>query len=208
MSPERTGRGRPQVARPGRGLAATVGILAGMVAPAGAFEFSADRVLKDGGTVVAARVNARDDRWRLEYEVPQGGAMAVIVRADRRLSWRIMSQRRVYMEAPIAAQDRLLVEETLEGEVKRELIGREELNGHACELFEVTTMRENQPRHFYQWVTSRERFAVRTVSKEEGWSLEYRHLRFISQGDRLFEPPYGFSSDKPLASGKPEASAK
>lgn len=180
---------------------------AGWQATAAAFEFSADRVMKESGRVVGARVNARDDRWRLEYEVPQEGAMAAIVRPDRGLTWLIMSQRRVYLEVPIAPQHRLLVAEAMEGETARELIGREDLHGHACELFEVTTTVNAQTRRFYQWVTSGQRFALKTVSKDEGWSLEYRNLRFVSQADRLFEPPYGFSSDKPLNPATPEAGA-
>ena len=184
------------------GILTVVTVTVGWQGPAGAFEFSADRVMKEPGRVVGARVNARDDRWRLEYDVPQEGAMAAIVRPDRGLTWLIMSQRRVYLEVPLTPQHRLLVAEAMEGEVGRELIGREDLHGHACELFEVTTMVHALPRRFYQWVTSGQRFALKTVSKDEGWSLEYRNLRFVSQADRLFEPPYGFSSDKPLGTGK------
>lgn len=121
--------------------------------------------------------------------------MAAIVRSDRRLAWLIMSQRRVSMEVPIAPVHRLLVEEVMDGEVRREFVGKEVLDGDACELFEVTTRAEGGTGRYYQWVTSRQRVAIKTVSKEGGWSVEYRNLRFVSQSDQLFEPPYGFSSD-------------
>ncbi len=154
--------------------------------------------------MATARVNARDDRWRFEYENPQAGAMAAIVRADRRLAWLILSKRRVYMEVPIDPDHRLMVSETMEGEVAREFVGDEDLNGYPCELFEVTAMVKGEPRQFYQWVTKERRFSIKTVSKQGGWSLEYRNLRFVAQSDRLFEPPYGFSSDTLL---KPERGA-
>jgi hypothetical protein len=67
-----------------------------------AFELSADRVFRRGSRIVEARVNAKDDRWRFEYPVPQTGANATIVRGDANLAWHLLSQQRVYRERPIA----------------------------------------------------------------------------------------------------------
>ena len=71
-----------------------------MTAPA--FDFSAERIVKNGKTVVTAHVNAKDDRWRFEFAQPQGGASIIIVRMDRQSSWLILSKRRQYLEVPIA----------------------------------------------------------------------------------------------------------
>ena len=59
-----------------------------------AFDFSAERIVKNGKKVVTAHVNAKDDRWRFEFAQPQGGASIIIVRMDRQSSWLILSRRR------------------------------------------------------------------------------------------------------------------
>src|ERR1700704_5320549 len=95
-----------------------------------AYDFSAERILKSGKKVVTAHVNAKDDRWRFEFAQPQGGASIIIVRMDRQSSWLILSRRRQYFEMPIAAEHRLVVTETMEGELSREFVGDETLNGY------------------------------------------------------------------------------
>jgi hypothetical protein len=162
-------------------------------APSLAFEFSGERILKDHGKHIVAGVRARDDRWRLEYAVPQDGAMAVIIRQDQRLAWLILSKRQAFVQVPIVPEHQLWVTEKLEGEVNRDLIGTEDLNGYPAELFEVTTIVNGKRAHYYQWVTKAERFVMKMVRKEGDWSLEYRNVKFLPQSFRFFEPPYGFS---------------
>ncbi len=166
--------------------------------PAAAFEFSADRILLQKGREIVAAVRAKEDRWRFEYAKPQAGAMASIVRQDRRSAWRIISQRQVFIEVPLEPIDLLYVTEAMEGEINREFIGTEDLNGYPTELFEVTTLINGLRHQFYQWVTRDERFSMKTISKAGDWSLEYRNVKFIRQSSRFFEPPYGFFEDRLL----------
>ena len=177
-------------------LVACLGVYA--ESPAAAFEFSADRILLQKGREIIATVRAKEDRWRFEYAKPQGGAMASIVRQDRRSAWRIISQRQVFIEVPLEPIDLLYVTEAMEGEIKREFIGTEDLNGYPTELFEVTTLINGLRLQFYQWVTRDERFSMKTISKAGDWSLEYRNVKFIRQSSRFFEPPYGFFEDRLL----------
>jgi hypothetical protein len=166
--------------------------------PAAAFEFSADRILLKKGHEIIAAVRAKEDRWRFEYAKPQAGAMARIVRQDRRSAWQIISQRQVFIEVPLEPIDLLYVTEAMDGEIKREFIGTEDLNGYPTELFEVTTLSNGLRNQFYQWVTRDERFSMKTISKAGDWSLEYRNVKFIRQSSRFFEPPYGFFEDRLL----------
>jgi hypothetical protein len=154
-----------------------------------ALDFSAERIVKSGKTVVTAHVNAKDDRWRFEYTQPQGGASIIIVRMDRQSSWLILSRRRQYLEMPIADEHRLAVSETMEGELSRELVGDQTLNGYPTELFEVTVAENGETRQYYQWVTKVQRFPVKTVSKQGKWSEEFRHLIFTEQSPFFFELP-------------------
>ena len=154
-----------------------------------AFDFSAERIVKSGKKVVTAHVNAKDDRWRFEFAQPQGGASIIIVRVDRQSSWLILSKRRQYLEVPIARDHQLAVSETMEGELSRELVGDQTLNGYPTELFEVTVSENGGERHYYQWVTKTQRFPVKTVSKEGNWSEEFQRLIFTEQSPFLFELP-------------------
>jgi hypothetical protein len=154
-----------------------------------AFDFSAERIVKSGKKVVTAHVNAKDDRWRFEFAQPQGGASIIIVRMDRQSSWLILSRRRQYLEVPIVRGHRLAVSETMEGELSRELVGDQTLNGYPTELFEVTVSENGGERHYYQWVTKVQRFPVKTVSKEGNWSEEFQRLIFTKQSPFLFELP-------------------
>jgi hypothetical protein len=48
-----------------------------MADDAAALDFSAERIVKSGKSVVTAHVNAKDDRWRFEFAQPQGGASII-----------------------------------------------------------------------------------------------------------------------------------
>jgi hypothetical protein len=170
-----------------------------MADDATAVDFSAERIVKSGKKVVTAHVNAKDDRWRFEFAQPQGGASIIIVRMDHQSSWLILSKRRQYAEVPIAKEHQLAVSETMEGELSRELVGDQVLNGYPTELFEVTVSEDGGERHYYQWVTKVQRFPVKTVSKEGSWSEEFRRLIFTKQSPFLFELPRRLDRANPPA---------
>jgi hypothetical protein len=161
----------------------------GLTQTAAALDFSAERIVKNGKSVVTAHVNAKDDRWRFEFSQPQAGASIIIVRMDRQSSWLILSKRRQYLEVPIERDHRLVVSEKMEGELSREFVGDETLNGYSTELFEVTVEKNGGTHQYYQWVTKVQRFPVKTVSKQGQWSEEYRHVIFTTQSPFLFELP-------------------
>lgn len=171
----------------------------GLAAPGWALDFSAERVVKQGKSVVTAHVNAKEDRWRLEFAQPQGVASVVIVRRDLNVAWLIVSQRRQYLEVPIAPEYRLELGDRMEGEQSRELVGEQVLNGHAAELFDVAVVERGERRHYYRWVTKAERFPVKTVSKEGNWSEEYQRLIFTEQTPLLFELPQRLDRANPPA---------
>lgn len=167
--------------------------------PATALDFSAERIVKNGVSVVTAHVNAKGDRWRFEYTQPQQGASIMIVRMDKQHSWLILSKRRQYLEIPIAADHLLMMTEKMDGEVSRELVGDETLNGHPTELFEVTVAEQGETRQYYRWVTKAERFPLKTVSKQGKWSEEFRRVIFTEQSPFLFELPRRLDNANPSA---------
>lgn len=177
----------------------------GSVQPAAALDFSGDRIVKRGKSVVTAHVNAKDDRWRFEFPIPQRGASVIIVRADRGTAWLILSKRRLYLEEPITNEYRLAVSETMPGEISREWVGDELLNGYPTELFEITVAEEGDTRQYYRWVTKVQRFPMKTVSKRGDWSEEFRRLVFTEQSRFLFELPQRLDPANPPATLEPTA---
>jgi hypothetical protein len=167
--------------------------------PATALDFSAERIVQNGESVVTAHVNAKGDRWRFEYAQPQRGANIMIVRMDKQHSWLILSKRRQYLEVPIVADHVLTVTENMDGEVSREFVGDETLNGHPTELFEVTVAEQGETRQYYRWVTKAERFPLKTVSKQGKWSEEFRRVIFTEQSPFLFELPRRLDNANPSA---------
>jgi hypothetical protein len=171
--------------------------------PAAALDFSAERIVKNGESVVTAHVNAKDDRWRFEYAQPQRGASIMIVRMDKQHSWLILSKRRQYLEVPIVADHVLTVSETMDGEVSREFVGDETLNGYPTELFEVTVAEGGHTQQYYRWVTKAQRFPLKTVSKQGTWSEEFRRVIFTEQSPFLFELPRRLDNANPAAATQP-----
>lgn len=163
--------------------------ISGPAHQAEALDFSADRIVKNGKAVVKSHVNAKDDRWRFEFAQPQRGASVIIVRVDRGIAWLILSKRRQYFEEPIVSDHRLTVTENMTGEISRELVGDEVLDGRPVELFEVTVVLAGETQHYYRWVTKAERFPLKTVSKQGTWSEEFQRLLFTEQSPFLFELP-------------------
>lgn len=170
-----------------------------------ALDFSGDRIVKRGKSVVTAHVNAKDDRWRFEFLIPQRGASVIIVRVDRGTAWLILSKRRLYVEEPITNDYRLDVSENMPGEISRELVGDEMLNGYPTELFEVTVAEAGETRQYYRWVTKVQRFPMKTVSKQGEWSEEFRRLIFTEQSRFLFELPHRLDPANAPANMQPTA---
>ena len=168
-------------------------LTSGTAQTAAALDFSAERIVRNGESVVTAHVNAKDDRWRFEFSQPQRGASVIIVRVDRGTAWLIFSRRRQYVEESITSDHRLAMSEKMEGEILREFIGDETLNGYPTELFEVTVAGNGQTRQYYRWVTKTRRFPLKTVSKQGKWSEEFRRLVFTEQSPLLFELPQRLS---------------
>ena len=197
-----------------RGLSASTGLFViwllsiasnGVPEPATALDFSGDRIVKRGKSLVTAHVNAKDDRWRFEFPIPQRGASVIIVRADRGTAWLILSTRRLYLEEPITNDYRLEVSEKMPGEISREFVGDEMLNGYPTELFEVTVAEEGNTRQYYRWVTKVQRFPVKTVSKQGEWSEEFQRVVFTEQSRFLFELPQRLDPANPPTNMQPKA---
>ena len=94
------------------------------------------------------------------------------------------------------------------GELARELVGEQTLNGYPPELFEVTVADNGETWQYYQWVTKIQRIPVKTVSKQGMWSEEFRHLIFTEQSSFLFELPRRLDLANPTAEAQQQPDAR
>ena len=159
--------------------------------PAEALEFSADQITKANGKTRVSNIFYRDDRWRLEHQAI-GPVNVTIVRKDKGVMWMLISRLKHYKEMPYDTEQDPKVRETLEGEVVRNVIGTETLDGHPTTLFEVHVRAGDQSEDYYQWLATDIHFPLKLMKKDGSWSVEYRRVRIGHVSDFLFQLPVNF----------------
>lgn len=173
---------------------------------ASALEFSADQITRIDGHVRKANIYYRDDRWRLEHH-DLNPVNVTIVRKDKQVMWLLLSRMRHFKTVPYDPAQAPKVSETLDGEVKREEIGTETLDGHPTTLYEVTVRAGGRTEVYYQWLANDIRFPLKLARKDGSWVVEYRHVKLRPVSDFLFQLPVNFQPleefDQPA---KPEES--
>ena len=171
-----------------------------------ALEFTADQITRIEGHTHKANIYYRDDRWRLEHQ-ELSPVNVTIVRKDKQVMWLLLSRMRHFKTMPFDPQQAPKVSERLEGEVSREEIGTEVLDGHPATLFEVTVSHNGRTDAYYQWLATDIHFPLKLARKDGQWLVEYRNVRLRQLSDFLFELPVNF---QPLETfdGPPQAEPK
>ncbi len=159
--------------------------------PVWALEFSADQVMKSNGKTHVSNIFYRDDRWRLEHQ-DTGPVNVTIVRKDKQVMWMLISRLKHYKQVPYDAAQDPKVQEALAGEVSRDPIGAETLDGHPTTLYEVRVQEGNQADVYYQWLATDIHFPLKLMKKDGSWSVEYRRVRLGHLSDFLFQLPVNF----------------
>ena len=156
-----------------------------------ALEFSADQITRINGKSRKANIYYRDEMWRLEHH-DLGPVNVTIVRKDKQVTWLLLSRMRHFKTVPYDPEQAPQVKERMEGEVVREEIGTETLDGHPTTLYEVTVRRGDRTDHYYQWLATDIRFPLKLAKKDGSWIVEYRHVKLRPVSDFLFQLPINF----------------
>ena len=174
--------------------------------PAWALEFSGDQIIRANGKTHTANIFFRDDRWRLEHQ-EIGPVNVTIVRKDKQVMWLLLSRLKHYKEIPYDAAQAPRVQEKLEGEISRDQIGTETLDGHPTTLYEVRVQEEGRTDTYYQWMATDIHFPLKLARKDGSWMVEYRRVRLGPVSDFLFQLPVNFqpleSFDGPKEKAQP-----
>lgn len=156
-----------------------------------ALEFSADQITKINGHSRKANIYYRDEMWRLEHH-DVGPVNVTIVRKDKQVMWLLLSRMKHFKTEPYDPEQAPKVAEWMEGEIAREEIGTEVMDGHPTTLYQVTVQHGDRTDVYYQWLATDIRFPLKLARKDGSWIVEYRHVRLRSTSDFLFQLPLNF----------------
>jgi hypothetical protein len=160
------------------------------VAGAWAIEFSADVVTTQGGNTMTSRIFLKDKKMRMENPGQPG---FTISRGDKEVVWVVMPDQKMYMEMKADPATKPKVEEKVQGEVSRKLIGAEKIGNHPTQKYEVTYTANGKTEKMYQWMATDIKFPIKMAAIDGSWTYEYKNIKMGGQGDSLFEVPSGYA---------------
>ena len=195
----------PAIARTMVVLIAALGVLGAEAC--WALEFMADQITRINGHSRKANIYYRDDMWRLEHH-DVGPVNVTIVRKDKQLMWLLLSRMKHFKTVPYDADQAPKVSERLDGEVAREQIGTEVLDGHPTILYLITVRQGSagtpeRTDQYYQWLATDIHFPLKLAKKDGDWIVEYRHVKLKPQSDFLFQLPVNFQPLEAFEQGGP-----
>lgn len=167
-----------------------------------AIEFSADAVTTAQGQTMTSKTYMKDKKARMEM---QGQPGYTIMRGDKEVVWMVNPQQKNYMEMKLDPNRKPKVEDKVQGEVSRKLIGSETIDKHPTQKYEVTYTSQGKTEKMYQWMATDIKFPIKSAAIDGSWSTEYRNIKMGGQKDDLFEIPAGYKKmSLPAIPGMPK----
>ena len=155
-------------------------------AGAGAQEFSADMVNREGKEITNSKIYVTSEKVRME--MAEG---VMIIRRDKNLSWMLMPADKMYMEQAIDLSRAPRTSSEFDDEVSREALGTEVVDGAPAQKFKVVYKEKKKDVTVYQWL--RGQFPVKVEAVDGSWGFEYKNLQTGAQPADLFEPPADYT---------------
>ena len=149
---------------------------------AGAQEFSADMVSREGNEVTNAKIYVGHERVRMEMS-----DSIMIMLLDKKITWIIMPSDEMYMEQSFDPSLMPKVSTEFDGETGRVPMGTEVVDGQTADKFKITYVDNGKTVSAYQWL--RGQIPVKTEAEDQSWSTEYKNIEIATQPADLFEPP-------------------
>ena len=156
-------------------------------------DFSAEQTVRSGQQSVTGKIYFKAaDRFRIEMASPEGPKVA-IHRLDKVVTWLLLPNK-TYVELPIQIDQILpLMALNVEGEVKRKLVGKEEVGGRQTQKYEVIVDVKGSKQVVYQWIAPDINFPMKMASADGSWERAYTYVKEGPQPASLFELPAGYT---------------
>ncbi|MBF0216099.1 MAG: hypothetical protein HQL30_03780 [Candidatus Omnitrophica bacterium] len=158
---------------------------------ASALEFSSETVTSSRGVSFDGKVYVSGNKVRME-----SGADVNIVRGDKGVTWALMPGRRMYLERPVDARMIAGTSETMPGEIEREFLGNDTVNGRKVARYRVVYDDNGMSRALELWLDPVSSLPFRVRAEDGGWTVEYRNAVTWPEDTALFELPQGYSRYK------------
>ncbi len=154
--------------------------------PAMAVEFAADMVIQPkGDEALTGKIFVKDEKVRQET-TEEGETQIMIIRPDKKLTWMITPDEKIYMEMPYQSEDKTFEDWTAEKEKKAKLLGEETVSGLPCKKYE--SMEDGEKTIF--WISKQFPFPIKVEDAEV--TMEYKNIKEGPIADSLFELPEGY----------------
>jgi uncharacterized protein DUF4412 len=153
-------------------------------------DFSAEMISKMGKMTQKSKVYTTDGKWRMESTV-QGRRSISIIRPDKKMVWLLMPAQKMYMAQKYSDKDLESTQTSFPGELKREKIKSEKVNGVKATKYLIVYDGGNGKTKVYQWMSA-DHFPVKTAALDGSWWTEYRNFKPGKQAAKLFELPAGY----------------
>jgi hypothetical protein len=158
---------------------------------AAAAQFSAQMMVRDGEKLALGKIFVQDRNMRQEFNEEEGQTIT-IVRSDLKKVWVILPREQSYMELPLKTKLPGQFIQIPPDALAKRLVGKETVNGYEAEKYEVTAPGGLGPERQTIWMAIKLGVAVKLVSREKNFSMEYRSIREGPQPERLFNLPPGY----------------
>jgi len=166
-------------------------------------EFSADMVSTTSQGNFSGKIFVSKDKSRME--IPQS---VIIARMDKKVTWVLMPQQMMYMEQSLNPENIVVSSEKMPGEVQRQLIGQETIDGKNTNKYSVVYTLDNKQEKVFVWVTTDSNIPIKTQASDDSWTMEYRNLNIGKQAPSLFEIPAGYKDMAATMPALPEGLSK
>jgi len=165
-------------------------------APPKPADFSAEVVVKAQGLTQKSKFYYSNDKWRYESNA-MGQKSIVIYRKDKNLTWILMPTQKMYMEQKLQNEQMIGVTSQVPGEVKKEKLGKETINGIECIKYKITYENKNAKvkNSVYQW-TSKNNIVIKSQAADGSWVMEYKNIKYGKSPASLFELPSDYKKFK------------
>ncbi len=182
----------------------SLALTAAMLPPAGSalavervnVEYSADQIIESEEGAMKSRIYSTPTKER--REMSQGGAvMMMITRHDKKVSWTLMPEDKMYMEAPgnQPSQDK---SDLSAYQIEQTQMGEETINGMVMKKSKIVmTGNDGTKMGGFMWATKEGILAkIDAIAVEKGqkarFKMEQTNIKIGKQPAELFEIPAGF----------------
>jgi hypothetical protein len=104
-----------------------------------------------------------------------------------------MPQQKMYMVQKLDPKQVVSMSGRVPGEIKREKMGSEKVNGIMCDKYKVTYKPADKAPEMsvFQWM-SKDNMPIKSAAIDGSWSSEMKNVKIGAQPAKLFELPDGY----------------